>query len=368
MLSCNGTENNNIEQTTVIEDTDDMNTIDLSEYVIVRPDSATKATIDICNRFSQDLKEKTGIDFPYKTDYLKEGTPYFTETEKEILIGETNREESSLLFEGHKLNDYVIGIVGTKIVINAGNHLSLEAAMERFLNEFVVNNSSTIDSTMSVTYKYEDEFYISQLEGIKMKVIGDSYFGGSSLGKEAAWPSLLARKYKMDFINYGVGGSTVSNFVTDRRPMCERYKDMKSGADIVIFQGGRNDFNQKVPLGDINSYDTKTFAGAVNVLIDGLEAKYPQALLIGVTAWYVNDEMYHYSEMMKAICEKRGIVCFDAANQKLSGVYMDDPVFRATYCLSPTDVSHLNHDGMMLVLPVFEKFIGEKYIEFVNKN
>lgn len=35
------------------------------------------------------------------------------------------------------------------------------------------------------------------------------YFYGSGIGTNKAWPSILAKKYNMDYLNNGVGGSTV---------------------------------------------------------------------------------------------------------------------------------------------------------------
>ena len=60
----------------------------------------------------------------------------------------------------------------------------------------------------------------------------------------------------------------------------------------------------------------------------------------------------------------KGIPCFHAADQSLSGVYMDQSGFRSTYCIKPSDVSHLNAAGMKLVFPKFEKFIAEEAEKF----
>ena len=45
---------------------------------------------------------------------------------------------------------------------------------------------------------------------------------------------------------------------------------------------------------------------------------------------------------------------------------MDNPRFRAHYCIEPDDVSHLNDEGMNYVLPKIEKFIAEAYINYLN--
>ena len=54
------------------------------------------------------------------------------------------------------------------------------------------------------------EAYYPELEGITMYAMGDSYFGGSSLGKDITWVNKLGNKYKMNYENYGIGGYETS--------------------------------------------------------------------------------------------------------------------------------------------------------------
>ncbi len=340
--------------------------IDLTAYKIIRPEKASVSYLGMYSTFINELMKKTGNkDFRLHDDFVREGTK-FTEVEYELLIGETNREESAMALEGKAKTEYTITVIGTKIVINAGTRLALKAALEAFIRDCVVEGTTLIpEAKLSVSGDFSDDSYYPVLEGIRLTAMGDSYFGGSQLGKDGVWLKLLADEYDMKLNNYGIGGSTVSNYVTTKNPMCDRFKSMKNGADVVIIEGGRNDYSQKVPLGDINSRDTKTFAGALNVIIDGYKEKYPEAMLMGVTCWYVNDSQQKYAEMMMDVCRAQGIVCFDASDQKLTGVYMNDPAFRAEYCQTPTDVSHLNAAGMELVEPVFEKFIAEEYEKFL---
>lgn len=220
------------------------------------------------------------------------------------------------------------------------------------------------------------EQYYPELEGITMYAMGDSYFGGSSLGKEGTWVNKLGKKYNMDFINYGIGGSTMTDFVTHKDPMVLRITRMKKNdANIILLQGGRNDRTQQVPLGDKDSRDTKTFYGAINYMLDFFLKTYPSALIILVTPWKHSKETtigYNnitYADVMQDIANYRNdprIVCLYAADPALTGVDMDDASFRAKYCLSPDGVSHLNDEGMNYVLPKFEKFIAEAYINYLN--
>ena len=195
------------------------------------------------------------------------------------------------------------------------------------------------------------------LKGLTVNFLGDSYFAGNGLNPDYVWPSLLGKIYGMNYTNYGKNGSTMSDYVTTNNPMVVRYKQMADNSpDIVVFEGGKND-----------DTDTKTFKGALNVLIDGLRAKYPNAVLIAVTPWKVSgtngigNTVSSYADAMREICAIKGVACFSADDPAVSGVDMTDAAFRADYSMNPTDVSHLNFAGHKLVLPKFEKFIADTY-------
>ena len=212
--------------------------------------------------------------------------------------------------------------------------------------------------------------YYGILDGINMYAMGDSYFGGSSVGKAITWVDQMGHKYGMDFINYGIGGSTMSAFVTNKDPMCIRYKQMEKGkADVILLEGGRNDRSQKVPMGTNDSKDIKTFKGAVNTMIDGMLKTYPDAIIILVTAWYHSGKVAEtglsnvdYANALRDIAEYRNdprVICLYAADKEATGINMDDARFRAKYCVDANDVSHLNGAGMKLIQPYMEKFIAE---------
>jgi hypothetical protein len=82
-------------------------------------------------------------------------------------------------------------------------------------------------------------------------------------------------------------------------------------ADIVLLEGGRNDFNNEVPLGDVDTHDTKTFSGALNVTIEGLKAKYPDAMIVCISNWNfpgTKNELgcADYANAMEAVAQKQG--------------------------------------------------------------
>ena len=212
--------------------------------------------------------------------------------------------------------------------------------------------------------------WYSELEGITLYAMGDSYFGGSSNGKQYVWPNLMAQKYDMEFVNHGIGGSSVA--IGGFQPMCNRISQMPMGnPDIVLLEGGRNDFcESSISVGEPDDTVFTTFCGGVNSCIEQLQAKYPNALIIGVTCWALaetrnGETQQQYADAMLAVFERHGLPCFDASDVELSGVDMDRYSFREKYSQNTGDISHLNTDGMILVEPRFEKFIAEEYQKFL---
>jgi hypothetical protein len=214
--------------------------------------------------------------------------------------------------------------------------------------------------------------YHSILEGLTINAIGDSYFAGSSIDPMMVWLHLMEKKYGQTMTNHGIGGSTVSTFV-DKNAMCNRFQKLPANnPQIVLIEGGRNDFNQKTPIGTVDSTDKKTFMGALNVVIDGMQAKYPNAMIVCITPWNFPDKdgfaltYKDYVNAMMAVAEAQGVYCINASDPAVSGVDMRDEAFRAKYNIKTSDVSHLNVDGMKLVLPYFEKALAELYTKFTT--
>lgn len=213
--------------------------------------------------------------------------------------------------------------------------------------------------------------WYTELEGLTLYAMGDSYFGGSSNGKQYVWPNLMAQKYDMTFVNHGIGGSSVA--AGGYQPMCQRISQMPTGTpDIVLLEGGRNDFCAGgILVGDPDDEGTSTFCGGLNSCIAQLQAKYPNALIIGVTCWAheetnsAGEKQQDYADAMLEVFKQHGLPCFNASDVELSGVDMDRYSFREKYSQHTGDISHLNTDGMILVEPRFEKFIAEEYQKFL---
>lgn len=209
--------------------------------------------------------------------------------------------------------------------------------------------------------------YFDNLKGLTVNFIGDSYFAGDGIDSRYVWPALLGRKYDQTTVNQGKNGSAISDYDSSKNPMCKRYASLPdNNPDVVVLQGGKNDYNVGAPLGEIASTDTKTFCGAVRTTIEGLRSKYPNAVIVCVTLWEIGNSknsigLYgrDYGNAMISVCNDMGVPCINAMSAE-SGVIMTDASFRAQYCRSSGDISHLNAEGHALALQYFEKQLSEK--------
>lgn len=364
LTSCGG---GAVDQTTVdttaettVETAAEVITPELSEYILVRPDDANEY-LPLFNSLRAQIKRMSGVELTPASDFvLANRQP----AELEILLGKTRRALSQELYESLPIGGYAVVCRDGKIAIAGRGDEPLAAAVEYFMNHYFVDRTFTLpeETDYRAVYKYEN--YYPVLEGKSINVMGDSYVSAGSLPDGKIWPQLLAEKYELDYRSYGQSGNAIGSPDATGIPMVKRYTQMRNDVDIVFVVGGRNDYNQSYPVGKVGDTSPDTFCGALATLIDGLRAKYPDSLILFSTSWYVNDDMRAYTDATLAVCEAKGIPCYNAADPAESGVLMYQQIFRAKYCMKPSDVSHLNAEGMKLVLPKFEAFIAEEAAKY----
>ena len=350
----------------------------LSSFTVVYSDAEDMKRAALT--FSSIVQDYTGTKPTVKADTE-------AETEYEVLIGLTNRTETLEYYKNLEQYDTGYALIGKKLLIFGFTKDAAADSAYLFKSNVLNGNEggSLMNNGDSFIQKEEEKsglfnwlenskksYYSSVLEGVTVNALGDSYFAGEGLPEEHVWLGLLESKYGMSMNNYGKGGSTVS-YVASKRPMCERYKDMPNNdPDIILLEGGRNDFNQDVTIGAVDSTSVSTFSGALNVIIDGLQKKYPNAMIVCISNWNFpgtkNGKTYlSYANAMKAVAERQGVYFISAYDPKVSGIDMSDESFRATYCLKQSDISHLNLEGMKIAMTHFEKILAEYYQDFLSK-
>ena len=116
---------------------DDLNIVGngQTEYVIIRSQDAKKWEIEAALRFRDTLKAVTGAEIQIKDDFEREGTDY-VRTEKEIIIGSTNRENEFETDYDSLGNGFSIFSSDSRLVFLAGSPAGMDAALDQFFSDF----------------------------------------------------------------------------------------------------------------------------------------------------------------------------------------------------------------------------------------
>ena len=139
-------------------------TLDLSKFTIVRPykdkNNDKAAALDL----NATLRENYGFELPVKDDYLDDGASYDSEA-YEILVGRTGYAESTAAAENISQRDYVIKVVGNKIVIVGGTGNATSNAVKYFLANCIQKEGDAynVSSSLSYDYKYEHKYAMSDI-------------------------------------------------------------------------------------------------------------------------------------------------------------------------------------------------------------
>lgn len=179
----------------------------------------------------------------------------------------------------------------------------------------------------------------SILSGKKIVGIGDSLMRANTLSVSKSWLNLLSSKYGATVYNHGINGNSVAFQTTETgdKPMVTRIDDVHVAvpeADYFVLIGGANDKRLNVPIGAIDSTDTSTFMGALNVLISKVREYYPMAHVVFMTNFdryptlnSIGKTDIDYVNAMIEVCRKRHVFCYD--NYHNSGVDFSDNNFIA---------------------------------------
>lgn len=124
------------------------------------------------------MKAVTGAEIQIKDDFEREGTAY-VRTDKEIIIGSTNREnEFETDYDSFK-NGFSIFSSDSRLVILAGSAAGMDAALEQFFSDFfgiapgseAASADKLTELTVSSDYKASLKYDSSELPflGIPLK-------------------------------------------------------------------------------------------------------------------------------------------------------------------------------------------------------
>lgn len=128
-----------------------------TDYVIVRADTdGGTAALTLSQSVRSAIEEATGTAPALKTDWYKNGMGTVPQAH-EILIGETNRDESALLAESWRANglyDWTVRLVGEKILIYGGSDDALASAVSYFEENCIRDGAVVMAEDFSYTYEH----------------------------------------------------------------------------------------------------------------------------------------------------------------------------------------------------------------------
>ena len=223
----------------------------------------------------------------------------------------------------------------------------------------------------------EEEQMQFDMDRLNVLAIGDSlFYGALNTTLDKVWVNSLGLSCGWNLTNLGIGGATITydpNRTATNASMYgllmnnEKYAFGESSyynagkpsgnpedVDVILLQAGSNDCGPKVqaPVGTVDSDDPANFLGAWRCMTSALLQRYPNAIVIFITAWEQNDPARtEYTTSVVTLynevyAENDRVYLIDAGNPDVSGVDMRSSVFRSLYAYDPF---HLNDEGMKLM-------------------
>lgn len=161
-------------------------TADLSKYTLICASRTAQSTMTQYWLLQSQIKKICGTEPLAETDYQDP-------TEFEILVGDTNREESQIFLSNLLWDDYGYAIVGNKIVIAGHTTEGCTAAIKLFLEHIKSSDHTTVFFSNKDQYLYRypyvsDTFLLNGIDVSRAKIVVNKK------GNEAQMAQILSDK------------------------------------------------------------------------------------------------------------------------------------------------------------------------------
>ncbi len=136
----------------------------IGDYYIIRADLASDIEKDAMIRLKNAVKNALDIDLTSSTDWIGEweGGAQL-EHDKEIIIGDTERDASRQAMKGLAFGDFVIKKTGDKIVIVGGSDSATAKAVDFFIEHFINVYGGCLDIPAGEGYIYSHDYMFESL-------------------------------------------------------------------------------------------------------------------------------------------------------------------------------------------------------------
>ena len=192
----------------------------------------------------------------------------------------------------------------------------------------------------------DDKKITNYLKGKVLSVTGGSEAAGHSIGKTNSYGNLIAARNGMTINNYAIDGRKL--ITGDRTSLVNTYQEIALNSDYILVQIGYNDrFSSLI---EDDSVDTATFKGAFNVLVQGLQSRYPTAKIGFIEPYYFRSLSKAHAVWIKERCEFYHIQCIDGTAN--SGLRYDCDE-QAVYFIDDVHLTKLGHERMSYIYEQF---------------
>lgn len=228
-----------------------------------------------------------------------------------------------------------------------------------YLNEQSVNKKVIKDIVKSEMINNST----NHLEGKVLACAGDSITYGAnadldSAGNPITYGYLTAKRNNMTYLNYGVSGSTLTNYGPSKAFSYDRYSKMADNIDYLTIFFGWNDFAY-CNLGTIDDTQNNTFYGAWNFVLPYLIKKYPKTKIGLIIPYGTNAE---WRNAVRLVAKKWGLPYLDLMSEgtplffeKEYEVNAEIIALRKSTFLA--DAVHPNNTGYEYLSTIFENWI-----------
>lgn len=184
------------------------------------------------------------------------------------------------------------------------------------------------------------------LKGKVLSVTGGSEAAGRSIGKTNTYGNLIAARNGMTINNYAINGRKLTT--GDKTSLVNTYQEIALNSDYILVQIGYDDRFSAVIEDD--SVDTATFKGAFNVLVQGLQSRYPTAKIGFIEPYYFGIANKASAAWIKERCKFYHIQCIDGTAN--SGLRYDCDE-QAVYFIDEVRLTKLGHERMSYIYEQF---------------
>ena len=147
-----------------------------SDFVITRRDNATAVEKSATVTLKNAIAEKCGVTLEVKTDYVPRNEENPVIPEYEILIGKTARQECTGITDNLTDMQFVVKVVGTKLIICGPNDKMTEYAVGYFIRNYLASEQTTLKVAKDYSHTGEGDYTYCVATGLTYEEMANQVY------------------------------------------------------------------------------------------------------------------------------------------------------------------------------------------------